>query len=125
MRIDLRPLGCDQPSERVLVAAAGRVGKSSGGGIEPVGPAVTPSEATGAYPAGFETCDAFAAAGQLHLRKTRLRGGPRTTHGTASSDLACPVTSTEAFSWLDGGYFLVSTFETVFGDEPAQRGVNY
>jgi Protein of unknown function (DUF1579) len=36
-----------------------------------------------------------------------------------------PVTSTETSSWLDGGYFLVSTYETVFGDEPAQRGVNY
>ena len=36
-----------------------------------------------------------------------------------------PATSTETFSWLDGGYFLVSTYETVFGNEPAQRGVNY
>lgn len=36
-----------------------------------------------------------------------------------------PVTSTESFAWLDGGYFLVSTYETVFGDEPPQRGVNY
>jgi hypothetical protein len=36
-----------------------------------------------------------------------------------------PVTSNEMFSWLDGGYFLVSTYETVFGNEPAQRGVNY
>jgi hypothetical protein len=35
------------------------------------------------------------------------------------------VTSTETFSWLDGGYFLVSTYETAFGNEPAQRGVNY
>jgi hypothetical protein len=36
-----------------------------------------------------------------------------------------PVASTETFSWLDGGYFLVSTYETVFGGEPAQTGVNY
>jgi hypothetical protein len=36
-----------------------------------------------------------------------------------------PVTSTESFSWLDGGYFLVSTYETSFGDEAAQKGVNY
>ena len=36
-----------------------------------------------------------------------------------------PVTSTETFHWLDGGYFLVSTYETRFGDEPAQKGVNY
>jgi hypothetical protein len=35
------------------------------------------------------------------------------------------VTSIEGFTWLDGGYFLVSTYETVFGDEPAQTGVNY
>ena len=36
-----------------------------------------------------------------------------------------PTTSTETFSWLEGGYFLVSTYETIFGDEPAQIGVNY
>jgi hypothetical protein len=36
-----------------------------------------------------------------------------------------PVVSTESFRWLDGGYFLVSSDETVFGDEPAQKGVNY
>ena len=36
-----------------------------------------------------------------------------------------PVTSTESFQWLDGGYFLVSTYETTFGDEPTQKGVNY
>jgi Protein of unknown function (DUF1579) len=35
------------------------------------------------------------------------------------------VTSTEEFSWLDGGYFLVSTYETIFGDEPPQKGINY
>jgi hypothetical protein len=36
-----------------------------------------------------------------------------------------PVTSVETFDWLDGGFFLVQTYETVFGDEPAQKGVNY
>jgi hypothetical protein len=36
-----------------------------------------------------------------------------------------PVTSAEGFSWLDGGYFLVQTYETTFGDEPTQKGVNY
>ena len=36
-----------------------------------------------------------------------------------------PVTSVETFRWLDGHYFLVSTYETGFGDEPAQTGVNY
>jgi Protein of unknown function (DUF1579) len=35
------------------------------------------------------------------------------------------VTSSETFYWLDGGYFLVQAYETVFGDEPAQTGVNY
>jgi Protein of unknown function (DUF1579) len=36
-----------------------------------------------------------------------------------------PVRSTETFHWLDGGYFLDQTYETTFGDEPTQRGVNY
>jgi hypothetical protein len=36
-----------------------------------------------------------------------------------------PVVSRETFEWLDGGYFLVTTYETVFGDAPAQTGVNY
>jgi hypothetical protein len=42
---------------------------------------------------------------------TRPRG-PRETHRV-------PVASTESFHWLDGGYFLVSSYETVFGDEPS------
>jgi Protein of unknown function (DUF1579) len=36
-----------------------------------------------------------------------------------------PVRNEESFRWLDGGYFLLSTYHTVFGDEPAQTGVNY
>ena len=36
-----------------------------------------------------------------------------------------PVVSDESFEWLDGGYFMVSTYDTRFGDEPAQRGVNW
>lgn len=36
-----------------------------------------------------------------------------------------PVHSTETFYWLEGGYFLVSTYETRFGSEPTQTGVNY
>jgi hypothetical protein len=36
-----------------------------------------------------------------------------------------PVASTESFDWLEGGYFLVSTYETAFGEQPAQKGVNY
>jgi hypothetical protein len=46
------------------------------------------------------------------------------THDTVLGP-GVPVTSTETFSWLDGGYFLVHTYETVFGDDPAQTGVNY
>jgi hypothetical protein len=36
-----------------------------------------------------------------------------------------PVVNWEAFSWLEGGYFLVQTYNTTFGDEPAQKGINY
>jgi Protein of unknown function (DUF1579) len=36
-----------------------------------------------------------------------------------------PVASTESSHWLEGGYFLVQTYETRFGDEPAQTGTNY
>jgi Protein of unknown function (DUF1579) len=35
-----------------------------------------------------------------------------------------PVRSIETFYWL-GGYFLVHDYLTIFGDEPAQRGVSY
>jgi hypothetical protein len=56
-----------------------------------------------------------------------LVGTWRTEAHTRDSVLGpgVPVTSTETFYWLDGGYFLVSTYETAFGDEPAQKGVNY
>jgi hypothetical protein len=36
-----------------------------------------------------------------------------------------PVTNREEFYWLEGGYFLVQTYDTTFGDEPPQKGVNY
>lgn len=36
-----------------------------------------------------------------------------------------PVRATETFYWLDGRYFLVQTYETTFGDEPTQTGINY
>ena len=36
-----------------------------------------------------------------------------------------PVRSTETFYWLDGGHYLVSTYETTFGGESMQTGVNY
>jgi hypothetical protein len=57
-----------------------------------------------------------------------LLGSWRADDQTEATDVAGPavrVTSSETFRWLDGGYFLVQEYETVFGDEPAQRGVNY
>jgi hypothetical protein len=36
-----------------------------------------------------------------------------------------PATNKETFNWLDGGYFLVSTYETTFGNEPTQTGSYY
>jgi Protein of unknown function (DUF1579) len=53
----------------------------------------------------------------------RWRSEERTLDGVLGPGVA--VTNKESFDWLDGGYFLVSTYETTFGDEPAQRGVNY
>jgi hypothetical protein len=47
---------------------------------------------------------------------------------TEDTSLAGPgvlTRSRESFQWLEGGYFLVSTYHTVFGDEPAQIGINY
>ena len=32
-----------------------------------------------------------------------------------------PVTATETFRWLDGGYFLVQEYETTFGEEPTNE----
>jgi hypothetical protein len=56
-----------------------------------------------------------------------LLGTWKTQEQTQDSVLGpgVPVTSTETFHWLEGGYFLVQTYDTVFGDEPAQKGVNY
>ena len=36
-----------------------------------------------------------------------------------------PYTSEENFYWLEGGHFLVQTYNTRFGTEPAQKGINY
>jgi hypothetical protein len=36
-----------------------------------------------------------------------------------------PCPQAYEFYWLDGDYFLVQTYETVFGEEPAQTGINY
>jgi Protein of unknown function (DUF1579) len=54
-----------------------------------------------------------------------LLGKWQTTARTQASGFrpAIPVTSIEEFYWLEGGYFLVQTYE--IGDEPAQKGVNY
>lgn len=56
-----------------------------------------------------------------------LVGTWKTTDQTQDSILGpgVPVTNTESFSWLEGGYFLVQTYDTIFGDDPAQKGVNY
>ena len=36
-----------------------------------------------------------------------------------------PYTSEEQFYWLEGGHFLVQTYNSKFGTEPAQKGINY
>jgi hypothetical protein len=47
------------------------------------------------------------------------------TESTSLAGPGVPVRNKESFRWLEGGYFLVSTYHTVFGDEAAQIGVNY
>ncbi|MFI7067156.1 hypothetical protein ACIBL3_39605 [Kribbella sp. NPDC050124] len=47
------------------------------------------------------------------------------TEDTTLFGSGVPVTSADRFSWLDGGYFLVQSYETAFGDEPPQQGINY
>src|SRR5215217_5174092 len=56
-----------------------------------------------------------------------LLGTWRTEGHTQNSVLGpgVPMRSTETFYWLDGGYFLASTYKTTFGGEPTQTGVNY
>ena len=64
----------------------------------------------------------------LELRRLEpLVGRWQTTARTEAGVLgpSVPVTSFEEFYWLEGGYFLVQTYETAFGDEPAQKGINY
>ena len=60
-------------------------------------------------------------------RLVPLIGTWKTAEQTKDSVLGpgVPVRSTETYSWLEGGYFLVSIYETVFGDEPPQKGVMY
>jgi Protein of unknown function (DUF1579) len=62
------------------------------------------------------------------LKRLESLLGTWTTEGQTQPSVLGPgvsVTSTETFRWLDGDYFLVQEYETTFGDEPAQRGVNY
>jgi Protein of unknown function (DUF1579) len=64
----------------------------------------------------------------LELKRLEpLVGRWQTTARTEAGVLgpSVPVTSLEEFYWLEGGYFLVQTYETAFGDEPAQKGINY
>jgi hypothetical protein len=60
-------------------------------------------------------------------RLTPLIGRWRSEETTDAGVLGpgVPVRSDETFYWLDGGYFLVQTYETTFGDEPTQKGINY
>jgi len=60
-------------------------------------------------------------------RLAPLQGKWQTRTHTEDSILGpgVPVTSLEEFYWLDGGYFLVQTYHTLFGNEPAQTGINY
>jgi hypothetical protein len=60
-------------------------------------------------------------------RLTPLLGRWQTQAQTEDSILGpgVTVTSLEEFYWLDGGYFLVQTYETIFGNESPQRGINY
>ena len=77
---------------------------------------------------GMETHANAVPPPDPELRRLEPLLGTWTTHDhTQQSALGpgVPVTSTETFRWLEGGYFLVSSYETVFGDEPAQKGVNY
>ena len=53
----------------------------------------------------------------------RWRAEDMTEDGVAGP--AVRVISDERFYWLEGGYFLVQPYETTFGDEPAQKGINY
>ena len=62
------------------------------------------------------------------LRRFRPLLGKWQTQAQTEDSILGPgvtVTSIEEFYWLDGGYFLVQTYETIFGNESAQRGVNY
>jgi Protein of unknown function (DUF1579) len=62
------------------------------------------------------------------LRRLAPLVGAWTTQGHTQDGVygpGVPVTSTEAFRWLEGGYFLVQEYATTFGAEPTQRGVVY
>jgi hypothetical protein len=44
---------------------------------------------------------------------------------THDSRARCSGHQRRGVSWLGGGHFLVQTYDTIFGDEPAQTGINY
>ena len=68
----------------------------------------------------------FAPSAELK-RLEPLIGRWKTRAQTRHSNVepSVPVTSVEDFYWLEGGHFLVQTYHTVFGNEPAQKGINY
>jgi hypothetical protein len=86
-----------------------------------------PTREEGSTMAGEETEFAAPPPDPELRRLEPLVGTWRAEEHTEESVLGpgVPVRSTETFYWLDGGYFLVSTYETVFGHERAQKGVNY
>lgn len=47
------------------------------------------------------------------------------TQDTALAGPGVEMYSEERFYWLEGGYYLVQTYKTKFGDEPVQQGINY
>jgi hypothetical protein len=74
------------------------------------------------------TADFTVPSPDTELRRLEpLVGGWRASDYSQDSVLGpgVPVSRTETYQWLDGSYFLVSTYETVFGNDQAQTGVMY
>ncbi len=63
------------------------------------------------------------------LRRLKPLLGKWSCSGITSETLllgpSVQMESLEEFRWLDGGYFLVSSYYTKFGQEPVQTGVMY
>jgi Protein of unknown function (DUF1579) len=47
------------------------------------------------------------------------------TRDTVLGGPGVPWRTAKTFRWLEGGYFLVQEYETTFGDQPTQRGINF